>query len=172
MATQKPKPRRLSKRTADTAPALAPPSAKPSDKNKIKRVMWYPPNPNDVSMLMAATLDETGNKILAKALRDIAKGQALQWAHPRSYDMCRIPEGRDDVITWLEQMRHDIDHAIRMLRTQPMAAPQFLLDQIGPDYQAECAQCRETFIPNRRTARYCSDACRQRAHRARKTAAE
>jgi hypothetical protein len=33
-----------------------------------------------------------------------------------------------------------------------------------------CLVCGETFEPQRATARYCSPACRQRAHRQRRTA--
>jgi hypothetical protein len=146
-----------------TTETPAKPDEKPWDRNVKKRVRWYPPHPGQVSKLLSDVFDETGNKILAKAMRDLAKCEAVGEANPGQYR--ELPERRE-VIEWLEEMRSDIDLAIWEL-TNRHDAPRVIFDRVPDQYKTECGTCGRVFIPERQSARFCSDACRQRAHRER-----
>lgn len=140
----------------------------PDQQNEVSlttsRVRWYSPHPSDVYQVVSRTLEETGNKILAKALRDLGKCQAQEWVQPNTYSVPETPA----VIEWLEQMRGDIDIAIHLLRTAPHEAPEILLRDLRDDFKTECEMCGKTFFPEKRNrAKFCSTACKQRAYRRR-----
>jgi hypothetical protein len=128
----------------------------------VARVRWYPPNPAHVYRLAADTLENTGNAILAQALRRLARCEAQDDARPNQY----IVPDRAAVIDWLQQMRGDIDWTIEFLESEP-DAPAQLMDQLPEPFKQSCEACGQTFVPERRSARYCSNACRQRAYRQR-----
>ena len=132
-------------------------------RNEEKRVRWYPPHPRAVNLLAAKAMEDTGDRIVAEALRRIAKADAQDRAVPNQYI---VPE-RPDVIEWLESLKSEIDLAIHILQTQPDPVED-LTRSLPEELKAECEQCGKTFIPQRANrASYCSNACRQKAYRGR-----
>lgn len=134
-----------------------------------KRVIWTKPHPDAVYQTAADAMDSTGNKILASAMRALAKAEA------NGIDTILEPA---DVVAWLAGMAADItwlqDHIATYYDHQPYPYTRKRLQQdipaLVPEHQRkQCRWCGDWFLPQRSTGVYCQGGrCRQAAHEERR----
>lgn len=119
------------------------------------KVLWSRPHPHSVYQLAAEAMERADDKILATAFRRLAKADAngVGWILATS-----------DVVDWLEQVRGNIDRLVHHIEHHldlQADIPRFV-----PETQRrQCEECGDWFVPERSTARFCKNACRQAAWR-------
>lgn len=119
------------------------------------RVVWSRPHPSSVYQLAVDAMEQADDKILATAFRKLAKAEA------NGLDGLIVTT---DVIDWLEQVKGNIDwlvHHIEHHLDLQADIPAFVAEA----RRKECEWCGSWFMPERSTARFCKNACRQASYR-------
>jgi hypothetical protein len=135
-------------------PKEQPPTPEQPPTKPEGKVIWSRPHPNSVYQLAAEGMERADDKILAEAFRKLAKADAngLDWLTTA------------DVVEWLEKVRGDIDWLIYHIEHH--LDLQADIARLVPEARRkQCEECDKWFVPERSTARFCSNACRQSAYR-------
>lgn len=118
------------------------------------KVIWSRPHPMSVYQLAAEGMEKANDKILAEAFRKLAKADA------NGLDMLAT----EDVVEWLEEVKSNIDWLIHHIEHH--LDLQADIARLVPEARRkQCEECEKWFVPERSTARFCSNACRQSAYR-------
>jgi hypothetical protein len=99
-------------------------------------------------------MEKADDKILVEAFRKLAKAEAngLDWLTTA------------DVVEWLEQVKGNIDWLIDHIENY-LDLQADILRLVPEERRKQCEECDRWFVPERSTARYCSNRCRQSAYR-------
>jgi hypothetical protein len=117
--------------------------------------------PLSAYQLAAEAMKEAEDKILATAFRKLAKSDA---------NGAREFMTTDDVVNWLDEVTSNIEWLKDHLRHHPVDLEADILALVPEARREQCEWCGDWFVPERRTARFCKQACHQAAYRVRRDA--